>query len=367
VVPSREGVTQLAEETGKAKRVPAGALLMSFKLTIGRTAFAGCDLFPNEAIVWIECFPGADVSEEFLHVYLPHHDFSASVGVAVKGKTLNKKTMAALQVPIPPLEVQRRITNLVAQFDVTIERARAYLSSSDRLLATAREELLVHDADAHVELGKLLTGLQVGKSPRCIERPPLPGEWGVLKVSAVQPGRFVPAESKTLPEGVEPHLASAVRENDVLMTRASGTIQRVGAVCRIDTPVANLLLSDLTFRLTTDVTAVDPEFLVAALCSKAARRHVESRAVGSATMKKVNGGIIRSLSIPLPALDRQRDIVRELQAYEAARSAADRELAALRHAKEAIVQRLVTEEHQIPVSYDKFLERESRVLDLAVA
>ena len=77
IYPAREGVTELAEREGKARRVPAGALLMSFKLTIGRTAVAGRDLFPNEAIVWIRPREDAPVSQDYLRLYLSAYDYAA--------------------------------------------------------------------------------------------------------------------------------------------------------------------------------------------------------------------------------------------------------------------------------------------------
>ncbi len=67
--PKREGVTALAESEGKAKRFPAGALLMSFKLTIGRIGFAAQDIFPNEAIAWL-CTKSPNLDERFLALWL---------------------------------------------------------------------------------------------------------------------------------------------------------------------------------------------------------------------------------------------------------------------------------------------------------
>lgn len=83
ISPDREGVTALAEEHGRAKRIPAGALLLSFKLSIGRVGFAARDLFPNEAIAWLQP-DAARVVPEFLALWLQSHDLTESSGRAVR-------------------------------------------------------------------------------------------------------------------------------------------------------------------------------------------------------------------------------------------------------------------------------------------
>jgi type I restriction enzyme, S subunit len=123
VRPVREGVTEKAEREKKAKRVPAGALLMSFKLTIGRTGIAEVDLFPNEAIAWIQPYEDS-VLRDYLRLYLPTIDFDQHIGVAVKGKTLNKDSLKALPVVVPPLSEQRRMVDLVGAIDNAVIAAR---------------------------------------------------------------------------------------------------------------------------------------------------------------------------------------------------------------------------------------------------
>ena len=52
------------------KLVPKGTLLVSFKLTLGRLAFAGRDLFTNEAIAALTIFDERELSKEFLYYCL---------------------------------------------------------------------------------------------------------------------------------------------------------------------------------------------------------------------------------------------------------------------------------------------------------
>jgi type I restriction enzyme S subunit len=352
VSPSREGVTDVAEAEGKAKRVPAGSLLMSFKLTIGRTAFAARDLFPNEAIVWIQR-KDSNVDLDYLRLYLPLHDYTSSVGVAVKGKTLNQQTLATLDIPLPPIEEQERIARLGRVLDLTVERAEEVVQQAAALLKLTRDEL-VADAEL-VSFGELITKIEVGESPRCLDRRPEPEEWGVLKVSAVRPARFDPNEAKALPSSAKPKLAAQVKPGDLLMSR-SNTFDRVGAACVVDVEADNLLLCDLIFRLGL-AEGADPTFIAHALSTGRVREQIEANAVGtSGSMKKVNQSIIRELQVPLLSPEEQVAATGLLADYADAVRASQQALSSARTLRNAIVAELVLGSHVIPSTYDSIVE-----------
>ena len=50
VTTTQERITQIGAAKSGSKRIPRGTLLLSFKLSLGKRALSGCDLFTNEAI-----------------------------------------------------------------------------------------------------------------------------------------------------------------------------------------------------------------------------------------------------------------------------------------------------------------------------
>jgi type I restriction enzyme, S subunit len=141
VVPTREGITEEAEQQGKAKRVPAGALLLSFKLTIGRVGFAGTDLFPNEAIAWV--YPVTpEVDLRYLGIWLGSQDLQAGSGRAVKGNTLNSTSLKAIAVNLPPLVEQVRIADLLSLVQVVQSGYEDAARAAEQLRAHLVSDLL---------------------------------------------------------------------------------------------------------------------------------------------------------------------------------------------------------------------------------
>lgn len=74
------------------KIVPAGTLMVSFKLTLGRLAYAGRDLYTNEAIAALSIHDEQELSREFLFYFLHFFDWQKATDsdVKLKGRTLNK-------------------------------------------------------------------------------------------------------------------------------------------------------------------------------------------------------------------------------------------------------------------------------------
>ena len=101
-----------------------GTLLFSFKLTIGKTSFAGIDIFTNEAIAGLVPFDLQVVSPRYLRYALSTVDHTDSADHAAKGKTLNKKKLAQIRVPLPPIDEQLRIIDFLDQRFDSIELAK---------------------------------------------------------------------------------------------------------------------------------------------------------------------------------------------------------------------------------------------------
>lgn len=87
--------------------IPAGTLLMSFKLTIGKVTISDVDTYHNEAIASIR--PGELVTRDYLFYVLPLLAQLGKSNPAIMGRTLNKTTLRQLPVPVPPLDAQAEI------------------------------------------------------------------------------------------------------------------------------------------------------------------------------------------------------------------------------------------------------------------
>ena len=154
-----------------------------------------------------------------------------------------------------------------------------------------------------VRLRRLVRRLEQGWSPVCDTEPATEDEWGVLKTSAVSTGVFRADENKRLPSGVAPDLRWVVEDGDLLMTRGSGSIGRVGMASVARVSLRRLTISDLIYRA--KLRAGSPEFVAAALVAPQGRTQIE-RSVRSDVGQtlKVRADDLKEVLIPAVAVER---------------------------------------------------------------
>ena len=114
---TKEKVSDLAvKEVFSAPISEKGCLLMSFKLSIGKTSILDIDAFHNEAIITIRPVVDKEYAmRDYLFKILP---LIANLGEskdAIKGKTLNSKSLSNLLIPLPSLVEQQRIVEKIEQ------------------------------------------------------------------------------------------------------------------------------------------------------------------------------------------------------------------------------------------------------------
>ncbi|MBQ9594551.1 MAG: restriction endonuclease subunit S [Synergistaceae bacterium] len=109
---TREKITEQAlQKFFRGNITKAGTLIMSFKLTIGRCSILGIDAVHNEAIISIYPRDSSKVMKYYLLHILPYITQFGDIKTAIKGNTLNSKSLNDLLIPLPPLEEQHRIVS----------------------------------------------------------------------------------------------------------------------------------------------------------------------------------------------------------------------------------------------------------------
>jgi len=113
--------------------VKKGTLLFSFKLTIGRMAFAGTDLRTNEAIAALSIKDENELDKFFLMYFLQSIDWNKFTegDEKVKGKTLNKKKIKNIEISYPSIDEQRN----------TVKSLDEVLSFNDKAIDITKEKL----------------------------------------------------------------------------------------------------------------------------------------------------------------------------------------------------------------------------------
>lgn len=141
---TKEYISDSAAE--KINKVSKGSLLMSFKLSIGRMAFAGDDLYTNEAIIAIP--ESNKYILHFIYYYLLSYNWlSLTEGnEKVKGATLNKSSIGKIQLPVLSLPEQQSIVDYLdsafAKIDAMKANAEKSLNEAKALFQASHKEML---------------------------------------------------------------------------------------------------------------------------------------------------------------------------------------------------------------------------------
>ena len=87
---TKEKITEKAIKESNVKLIPKGTTLISFKLSIGKTAIAGADLYTNEAIAGLIPKDKDKLLDKYIYYFFSSGGLNhSSVGNKAFGKSLN--------------------------------------------------------------------------------------------------------------------------------------------------------------------------------------------------------------------------------------------------------------------------------------
>ena len=110
---TKECLSDDAVKNSGIKVIPANTVVMSFKLSIGKTAITAEDMYSNEAIMAFHDRHVVEILPEYIFYMFKYKNWDESSNKAVMGKTLNKATLSEVVVEICPIEKQREIVTIL--------------------------------------------------------------------------------------------------------------------------------------------------------------------------------------------------------------------------------------------------------------
>ena len=374
---TRRMITREGYESCGAAIAPPNSVVLTKRAPIGQVALLADEACSNQG-----CFllvPRAEADTRFYYYWLSvQTHYLQTLGRGSTFMELSTDELKSLSTPHPPWRLQRTIADYL---DHETARLDGLLAAKERvlgLLAEKRRALITRavtrglDPDAPrrdsviswlgeipahweiVRLRFLAEGIEQGWSPEAAPLQPSLDDWGVLKLNAVNRGRFDEKAAKTLPLNAQPRVNLEIHAGDVLVTR-SNTPLLVGDACFVETTRPRLMLSDIIYRLAVRPGVIDGRFLVYFLTLPVGRVQIENDARGtSASMVKISQEHLKNWWIPVPPIEEQRSITTVLaaqtQRIDRMRAATERTVALIKERRFALIAAAVAGQIDVALS-----------------
>lgn len=304
----------ISDEAAKnIKLVKRGTVIMSFKLTVGKTAIAGKDLYTNEAIMAFNLRNGYDIDASFLYYYLMNYRWEGS-NKAVMGITLNKATISKHKIAIPPKATQLSIVTELDKLNELIRIKKEQLKDYDALAQSIFYEMfgdpVVNDKKWEMEMLGEVCVIERGGSPRPISAYITESEEGLnwIKIGDTIDGcmYIYSTKEKIKEEGL--NKTRYVHEGDLILSnsmsfghpyilKTSGCIHDGWLVIRDKKEVFNTI------------------YLYYTLASKSMYYQFERMAVGG-VVNNLNSKMVSKVHVTIPPLSLQNTFAYKIEQIE---------------------------------------------------
>jgi restriction endonuclease S subunit len=309
-----ELISQKAVEETSTRVAPKNSTIIITRVSVGKFAFADDDYAINQDLTALVSKDSERFAPEFIRVVAPY--IAAVVernaeGIGVRGVT--RSFLSELQIPLPPLEVQKEIATEIEGYQKVINGARAVLDNY-------HPHIPIHPDWPMVQLGAVS---EVTSSKRILAEEYVPSGtpfYRTKEIVELSKGKEISLElfiSRERFESIKARFGAPMK-GDVLVS-AVGTI----GVSWVVSDNREFYFKDGNLLWIRNLSNLDPYFVKHCLDSRFAEG-IDDVVFGAA-YKALTIEKLKDFRIPLPSLITQQAIVAEIEA-EQGLIAANREL-----------------------------------------
>ena len=322
IVDTEEHISKTAVIGSATNIVEPGTVLMVSRVGLGKAAIAGCRLAINQDIKAVT--PNGDVSPEYLFWFLLSQAGKIQrmgAGATVKGVTL--ADIKSILMPLPSLPEQHRLVDILSRAEGIVRLRREAEKKAAELIPALFIDLFGDPATnpkgwPAMSLGELI---QDGPQNGLYKHASHYGDGTpILRIDAFYDGRVLDIDALkrvriTSEEGEKFRLTS----RNIVINRVN-SVEYLGKSAIIPPlPEATVFESNM-MRFAVDESRVLPEFVIELLQTGHAKAHFLSKAKHAINQSSINQQDVKSIRVPLPPLDKQRNFTEQVAANRSIQS-----------------------------------------------
>ena len=282
---TKEYLSKSAIKDSGIKVIPANTVVMSFKLSIGKTAITKEDMYSNEAIMAFKDKHVINIIPEYIFYLFKYKNWEECSNKAVMGKTLNKATLSEIEVEICSIEKQRQIVNILDKIMSAVDGRKQELQLLDELIKARFVELFGDprsnpfgfEKKRLKDTCKVITGNTPSRAIAEYYGDYI--EW--IKTDNIVSGILNPTQATESLSEKGMNVGRTVEKDSILMACIAGSIASIGRVCITDRTVAfnqqinavvpeqyNILFLYVLFQMSKDYLVEDINMALKGILSK---------------------------------------------------------------------------------------------------
>lgn len=338
---SKEEITDEGVKSSNIKLVPEDTLIYSFKLSIGKVAITGKSLYTNEAIAAFPIKNSNNLNLNYFYYVMTTFDFTEGGVQAVMGKTLNKKSLSKIQIPLPPLHIQQKIAEVLDKADAIRKRSPLILQRYDQLAQSTFLDMFGDPVKNEKEwevrklgdFGSFKNGLNYGKD-----------DYG-FEIKCIGVGDFKSKyeidnfnEINSIKLSSQPSQDYLLRDGDLVFVRSNGNKDLVGRCVAVYPGAENVSFSGFCIRMRIEDEALLTVYLTQLFRNSVFKIGMLSGGRG-ANIQNINQQILSNLKLQIPPIHLQNQFATIIEQIEKQKAQTQQELNRAEELYQSLLQR----------------------------
>lgn len=305
---TKEYLSKSAIKDSGIKVIPANTVVMSFKLSIGKTAITKEDMYSNEAIMAFKDKHVINIIPEYIFYLFKYKNWEECSNKAVMGKTLNKATLSEIEVEICSIEKQRQIVNILDKIMSAVDGRKQELQLLDELIKARFVEMFGDPVKNPkgwevVTIGDIVTEVRYGTSKPAVEG----GKYPYLRMNNLTAdGHLDLNDLKYIDIPDDEIEKCVVRKGDILFNRTN-SIELVGKTAVFDLP-EDMVIAGYIIRVRLNERIL-PEVFSQYMNLEALKDILRSMAKGAVNQANINAQELQSIKVYIPDMGLQKQFI----------------------------------------------------------